>query len=198
MNIPKSVEPAAWGMTIGAVAAMIIGFSWGGWITNGTAMQMEIDSAKAAIVLAFTPLCVAKAEPQISKLEEFKVVSRWKRNDFVTDAGWVDNVNDKYQADVAEACAVTLIEGHRGKLTFEKTVLRNVAFNERSRVSDYARRKRWLRIYFKVLLLYWRKDLSVPGQLQIQPLDHHSGLRIHRHFVFPNGAQKDPYHHLLE
>ena len=111
MNIPKSVEPAAWGMAIGAVAAMIIGFSWGGWITTGTAMQMEKDSAKEAVVLAFTPLCVAKAEPQLSKLEEFKVVSRWKRNEFVADAGWVDNVIEQYRADVAEACAVTLVEG---------------------------------------------------------------------------------------
>lgn len=111
MKVPESVKPAIWGMIGGGIAAMVIGFNWGGWVTAGTAGQMETASAKAAIVLAFTPLCVIKAEPHLDKLAELKQLSRWKYDDFVVEAGWVDNVSEKYRTDVARVCASTLIEG---------------------------------------------------------------------------------------
>ena len=36
MQVPAQVKPAAWGAVGGAIAAMIIGFAWGGWVTGGT------------------------------------------------------------------------------------------------------------------------------------------------------------------
>ena len=111
MNMKESVKPAIWGMVGGGIATMVIGFSWGGWITTGTAGQMETASAKAAVIQAFTPLCVARAEPQLEKLAALKELSSWKHDDFVAEAGWVDNVSEKYRADVASVCAATLIEG---------------------------------------------------------------------------------------
>lgn len=111
MNIEESVKPAFWGLVCGGIATMVIGFSWGGWITTGTAGQMEKASATAAVIQEFTPLCVAKAEPQLEKLAALKDLSSWKHDDFVTEAGWVDNVSDQYRADVAGVCASTLIEG---------------------------------------------------------------------------------------
>jgi hypothetical protein len=72
---------------------------------------MENASATAAVVQAFTPLCVARAEPELDKLAALKELSSWKYNDFVTEAGWVDNVSEKYRDDVARLCASTLIEG---------------------------------------------------------------------------------------
>ena len=72
---------------------------------------METASATAAVVQAFTPICVARAEPHIDKLAELKEMSAWKHDDFVTDAGWVDNVSEEYRSDVAVICAATLIEG---------------------------------------------------------------------------------------
>ncbi len=111
MKLPQSVKPAIWGMVGGGIATMVIGFSWGGWITAGTAGQMENASAKAAVIQAFAPLCVAKAEPQLDKLAELKELSSWKYNNFVAEAGWVDNVSDQYRNDVAGVCASTLIEG---------------------------------------------------------------------------------------
>jgi len=111
MYVPEWVKPAVWGVIGGAIAAMVIGFSWGGWVTGGTAGQMETASAKAAIIQAFVPLCVAKAEQQPEKLVALKEESRWKHDDFVVEAGWVDNVSEKYRVDVARSCAETLIEG---------------------------------------------------------------------------------------
>lgn len=111
MNVKESVQPALWGLVCGGIATMVIGFSWGGWVTMGTAGQMEKASVTAAIVKEFTPLCVASAEPQLEKLAALKELDSWKQDDFVTEAGWVDNVSDQYQSDVAEVCALTLIEG---------------------------------------------------------------------------------------
>ncbi len=111
MKVPEWVKPAIWGMIGGGIVAIAIGFFWGGWVTGGTAGQMEMASAKAAVTVAFTPLCVAKAEQQSEKIAALKELSSWKQDDFVVEAGWVDNVSEKYRADVARVCASTLIEG---------------------------------------------------------------------------------------
>jgi hypothetical protein len=111
MNVPGWVKPAAWGVVGGAIAAIVVGFFWGGWVTGGTAGQMEAASAEAAVVQAFTPLCVAKAEQQPDKLVPLKEESSYQRDNFVVEAGWVDNVSEKYRSEVATACASTLVEG---------------------------------------------------------------------------------------
>ncbi len=111
MNIPESTKPAIWGAIAGAVVAMIIGFAWGGWMTGSTATRMQEASAETAIVQAFTPLCVVKAEKEPEKIALLKEESRYKRDNFVVDAGWVDNVSEKYRSEVADSCADTIVEG---------------------------------------------------------------------------------------
>jgi hypothetical protein len=114
MKVPEWVKPAAWGAIGGAIAAIVVGFAWGGWVTGGTAGLMETASAEGAVVEAFTPLCVAKAEQQPEKLGPLKEESSYQRDDFVIKAGWVDNVSEKYRNKVAAACALTLVEGMKG------------------------------------------------------------------------------------
>lgn len=106
-------KPAVWGMIGGAVAAIVIGFAWGGWVTGGTAQRMEATSAEAAVVQAFLALCVAKAEQQPDKLASLKEKSTWgsARSDFVIEAGWVNNVSEKYRPAVAQECAKAVVEG---------------------------------------------------------------------------------------
>lgn len=104
------VKPAAWGVIGGAIAAIFVGFFWGGWVTGGTAGRMAVTSAGEAIVLAFTPLCVAKAEQQPEQLALLEEESSWQHDDFVVEAGWVDNVNEAYRAEVARACATAVLE----------------------------------------------------------------------------------------
>lgn len=117
MNVPASVTPAAWGAIGGAIAAMVIGFAWGGWVTGGTAGKMAEASAEAAIVLAFTPLCVAKAEQQPEQLVLLKKEDSWEHDEFVVKAGWVANVSEKYRSVVAEACASRVVEGMEAPTT---------------------------------------------------------------------------------
>ena len=44
-----------------------------------------------------------------------KKESTWSRGDFVTKAGWVANVNEKYRSAVANACATALVEAMDAK-----------------------------------------------------------------------------------
>ena len=116
MQVPASVKPAIWGAIGGAIAAMIIGFVWGGWVTGGTAGKMAVSSAEDATVLALTPLCVAKAEQQPEQVVLLKKEgSAYGRGMFVTKAGWVANVNEKYRSEVASACASALVEAMDAK-----------------------------------------------------------------------------------
>jgi hypothetical protein len=109
MNV-EWIKPAAWGVVGGAIAAMFVGFFWGGWVTGGTAGRMAETSAETAIVLAFTPLCVAKAELQPEQLVLLKEKNSWEQDDFVVEAGWVANVNETYRAEVARACALAVLK----------------------------------------------------------------------------------------
>ena len=115
MQVPASAKPAIWGAIGGAVAAMIIGFSWGGWVTGGTAGKMATTSAQDATVLALTPICVLKAEQQPDQLVLLKKESSWSRGNFVEKAGWVSNVNERYRSGVASACASAVVEAMDAK-----------------------------------------------------------------------------------
>jgi len=110
MAISAQVKPAVWGAIGGAVAAMIIGFAWGGWVTGGTSEKNAGVAAQTAVVQAFVPLCVAKAEQQPEQLPLLKKESSYSRYDFVVKAGWVSDVAEKYRRDVAESCASTIVE----------------------------------------------------------------------------------------
>jgi alpha/beta superfamily hydrolase len=117
MNISASVKPAVWGAVGGAIVAMVIGFVWGGWVTGKTAGEMAAESAEMAIVQAFAPLCVAKAEQQPAQLVLLKKTNDWERNEFVVESGWVANVSEKYRSAVADSCASTVVEGMDAKPT---------------------------------------------------------------------------------
>lgn len=111
MKVPQSVKPLAWGAIGGAIVAMIIGFGWGGWVTGGRAHDMEAASAESAVVNALTPICVAKAEQQPDQLVGLQDERDWKRDEFVMEAGWVDNVREEFRQPVAEACASIAVQG---------------------------------------------------------------------------------------
>lgn len=111
MNIPEATKPAIWGAIGGAIVATVIGFAWGGWVTGGTAFQMQSASAETAVIQAFTPLCVAKAEQEPEQIALLKEERSYQRDNFVVEAGWVDNVSEKYQAEVADSCADSIVEG---------------------------------------------------------------------------------------
>lgn len=110
MATPEWIKPAVWGAVGGAIAAMIVGFFWGGWVTGGTADEMVSAGAETAIVQAFTPLCVARAEQEPEQIALLMEESSWQHDDFVIEAGWVPNVNERFQTEVARSCASAIVE----------------------------------------------------------------------------------------
>ena len=111
MQLPEATKPALWGAIGGAIVVIVIGFVWGGWVTGAQATKMTAAGAESAIVQAFTPLCVVRAEKQPEKIALLKEERRYQRDNFVVDAGWVDNVSEKYRSEVADACADAIVAG---------------------------------------------------------------------------------------
>ena len=94
-----------WGLVIGAIVVMTIGFAWGGWITQSTA-QKNTDEAVLASQAA---ICVAQFMKQPNheaKLKEIEKVDSWKRSEFIEKGGW-DKMPGQEKAGslVAQACA---------------------------------------------------------------------------------------------
>jgi hypothetical protein len=117
MKFHPNIKPAAWGAVAGAMGLAIIGFSWGGWMFGHTAEKMANARAEAAVVIALTPVCVAKFEAQAdaaTKLAEFRKISgSWGQRSYIEKGGWATIAgNSTPNSALAEACAEKL-----GKVT---------------------------------------------------------------------------------
>ena len=94
-----------WGIIIGAVVVITIGFAWGGWTTQSTAQKMSDE----AVLASQAAICVAQfmKEPNHeAKLKEIEKVDSWKRSEFIEKGGW-DKMPGQEKAGslVAQACA---------------------------------------------------------------------------------------------
>jgi len=91
-NYSPSKTIAFWLMAIAVVAALVIGFTWGGWVTGGTSRanaSMAVDAARGELASA---ICVERfnAAPNAeAKLAELKAVSGgYQQRQFVEAGGW--------------------------------------------------------------------------------------------------------------
>jgi len=81
-----------WACVATAVATIVIGFNWGGWVTGGTsriAASTAGDSARGELASA---VCVERfnaATDAAAKLVEFKAITdSYKKRQFVEAGGW--------------------------------------------------------------------------------------------------------------
>jgi len=108
MNTPEWLKPALYGAAAGAVALAIVGFSWGGWVTGGSAERMAADKARHEVVAALVPICVeqSKLDPQAAEtLAALKAANRYQRDELLMNAGWatMPGASDPNRS-VASAC----------------------------------------------------------------------------------------------
>ena len=108
-----AVRPALWGAAAGAIALAIVGFSWGGWVTGGTAETLAKNSAATAVVAALTPICVEKfqqaAGASANLAEMKKATYSWDQSKFVEKGGWATMPGStEPNSAVAAACAESL------------------------------------------------------------------------------------------
>ena len=95
------------------VATMIVGFTWAGWVTGGSAKEMVTDAAGQARAEVAAAICVqefmqaADAGVQLASLKG--ISSSWGREDFVEEGGWAMIAGEEYDDD-AEFCAKRLME----------------------------------------------------------------------------------------
>jgi hypothetical protein len=85
------LKPAVWGIIVGAIGTMIVGFSWFGWVLGSTAERMTHERTNAAVAAALTPGCVARfmAQPNAAaKLKELQTIDSWRQQEFVEAGGW--------------------------------------------------------------------------------------------------------------
>jgi hypothetical protein len=112
MKIHPSVNLALWGATAGAVALAIIGFSWGGWVTGGSAQRSADNRASSSVVAALAPICLTQFQQKsdsVMQLAALKKVPSYEQSSFVEKAGWATMPGStEPTAGVAKACA-TLI-----------------------------------------------------------------------------------------
>jgi len=94
---------------------MVIGFSWGGWMTGGTASKLAAERADTAVVAALTPICVEKflqnsdAKANLAILQ--KISSNWEQGQYLEKGGWATQpgaTSPDYQ--LARACAGKLVQ----------------------------------------------------------------------------------------
>jgi hypothetical protein len=94
-----------WGLIGGAVVAMVIGFSWGGWSTAGATQKIS----DTAVLTSQTAICVAQYvnQPNSSeKLKEFEKIEGYQRYEFVEKGGWDKMPGQKEASNgVSRACA---------------------------------------------------------------------------------------------
>ena len=81
-----------WACAACVIAAIVVGFSWGGWVTGGTAQEMVQDSAAqarqelAAVVCVDRFMAAPDAGVQLTALQE--MTSSRAQGKFVEDGGW--------------------------------------------------------------------------------------------------------------
>jgi hypothetical protein len=94
---------------------MVIGFSWGGWMTGGTAIKLADERADTAVVAALTPICVEKflqnseAKANLAVLQ--KISTTWGRGDYLEKGGWATRPGaTASDYHLARACAEKLAQ----------------------------------------------------------------------------------------
>ena len=98
MQFPVWVKPGVYGVFLGAAGAMIVGFSFGGWVTGGTARQLASVEAR---------------DPQLAeRLAALKAASSYRRAEMVADNGWATPPGSTGpDRRLATACADQLVTG---------------------------------------------------------------------------------------
>jgi dienelactone hydrolase len=108
MKTPEWLKPGLQGAAVGAVALAIVGFSWGGWVTGGTAQKMASEQARLEVVAALVPICLEQSsrDPQVVEtLAQLKDTSSYQRSDMLMKAGWATMPGSSDPSrDVARAC----------------------------------------------------------------------------------------------
>jgi hypothetical protein len=101
-----------WGAVIGAAACMIVGFTWGGWVTGSSAREATATATHEAVVVALAPICADRFRSQGDSAAQIAALSKastWERGTVIEKSGFALMPGSKTaDSDVARACAELL------------------------------------------------------------------------------------------
>jgi hypothetical protein len=107
----ESLKRLLQGAAAGAVATMVVGFSWGGWSLGSTADKMAKEQSNLAVVAALAPACAEKfrAQPDAAaKTAALSKVDSWKRaGEFSKE--WVILPGETYPSSALVAACYALL-----------------------------------------------------------------------------------------
>jgi len=103
----------AWACVGSIVATMIVGFTWGGWVTGGTARAMAAGISEDAVVRRLAPMCVVRFKQDVQKVQKLKGLkdtTSYEQADYVKKQGWATMPGEpEPDAKVADECVKLLI-----------------------------------------------------------------------------------------
>ena len=92
------------GIAFGAVAAMAIGFIWGGWVTGGTARSMTFMAENTGRMSVLVPMCVAQFTAVDGAVAKFKAAGPYSKDTVIGE--FVKTVaSTSLDYSFAKACA---------------------------------------------------------------------------------------------
>jgi hypothetical protein len=103
-----------WSTAATAALTMFVGFTWGGWVTGGTATDRAETAAAGAVAELASAICVERflqAGDALMQLAALREESSFRRNGFVEDGGWVTFAGaEKPVKGAGKLCAAQLME----------------------------------------------------------------------------------------
>ena len=113
MQMYDDYKSVIWGAVGGAVALAIVGFSYGGWVTAGSAEQMAQQRSNAAVAAALAPVCADQFRQHaeaVANLAALKKVNSWRQGDYIEKGGWATMPGSTSpNSAVARSCADMLV-----------------------------------------------------------------------------------------
>ncbi|MGY3622512.1 hypothetical protein [Bradyrhizobium sp. USDA 10063] len=101
-----------WSCVASVLVALVIGFTWGGWVTGATSRQMVGKAVQDARAELAANVCVQRfvdASDARAQLAALKKTDSWRRDDFIEEGGWATLPGlDKPVTAAAERCAERL------------------------------------------------------------------------------------------
>jgi hypothetical protein len=119
-ELQPSKAMLAWACAGSIAATLVVGFSWGGWVTGGTAQEMAGDAGDeargqlASVVCAESFMAAPDAAVQLAALKE--IDSSYQQRRFVQDGGWATMPGeDSPDRRAVELCAEDLAKRESGQ-----------------------------------------------------------------------------------
>lgn len=103
-----------WSCVACVALTMILGFTWGGWVTGGTANLMAENAAEESQAELAAAICQKRflASPDVRvQLTALKEKSSWQQGDMIEEGGWVTFAGSEEPVpEAADLCADFLVD----------------------------------------------------------------------------------------